>query len=286
MVSSDIVKSNYYSRRCQIVYAPPRGAAAARTAAAVVAAALALAFPPAPASAQDAAKASAFARGAELFARDKPLEAVPLLEAAAAEDPANADAWLYLGIAYQQAGKSASAAAALEKGLARAGERKALFAYNLGNARFSEGDMAAAVAAYGAALEADPSYASAHLNRANARVKTGKAAEAVADYRAFLSLAPDSPKRPAIEKLIALVEAEAAEKERLRLAEEAREKAQAEELERQRIAREEAERLEAERRQRLLDEVAASLQAAAEETRGLKAGSEDVIQYEGDFELE
>jgi hypothetical protein len=43
---------------------------------------------------------------------------------------------------------------------------------------------------------------------------------------------------------------------------------------------------EAERRQRLLEEVAASLQSSAEETQGLSSGSEDVQGYDGEFELE
>jgi hypothetical protein len=53
-----------------------------------------------------------------------------------------------------------------------------------------------------------------------------------------------------------------------------------------RIAAAETARLEAERRQRLMEEVAASLQAAAEDSRGLSAGSEDIQRYEGEFELE
>jgi hypothetical protein len=57
-------------------------------------------------------------------------------------------------------------------------------------------------------------------------------------------------------------------------------------VERQRIMEEARVAAEAERRQRLLEEVAASLQSSAEETQGLSSGSEDVQGYEGEFELE
>lgn len=42
---------------------------------------------------------------------------------------------------------------------------------------------------------------------------------------------------------------------------------------------------ETERRRRLLEDVAASLQAASEESRGLSAGSDGVLHYDGEFEL-
>jgi hypothetical protein len=41
-----------------------------------------------------------------------------------------------------------------------------------------------------------------------------------------------------------------------------------------------------ERRRRLLEEVSASLQAAAEDSRGISSGAEDVLGYDGEFELE
>jgi hypothetical protein len=56
--------------------------------------------------------------------------------------------------------------------------------------------------------------------------------------------------------------------------------------ERRRILAEELAREAAEKRQRLLDEVSASLQSAAEEATGLSSGSEEVLGYDGEFELE
>jgi type IV secretory pathway VirB10-like protein len=136
--------------------------------------------------------------------------------------------------------------------------------------------------------------------------------EAIPDYELFLILEPRSPKRPEIERLMAYIKEEAAaeeqrkveaaelaERQRQQAAEAAeRQKQQAaaaaerqrqqaaEAAERQRIAAENAAKEAAERRQRMMDELSASLQSAAGETRGLSAGNEDVLGYEGEFELE
>jgi hypothetical protein len=74
--------------------------------------------------------------------------------------------------------------------------------------------------------------------------------------------------RPVIEKLIAFINGEFENAERVKL------------------AAAEAVKAEEDRRQRLLDEVAASLQASAEDTQGLSAGSEEVMGYDGEFVLE
>ncbi|QQO08583.1 tetratricopeptide repeat protein [Breznakiella homolactica] len=211
---------------------------------------------------------TSFARGEELFLQNKPQEALVFLEAAAAEDPANVTAALYLGIAYQQLDRVDEAIAVFRKILPRAGTKTALIAYNLGNAYFSKGSASFAEQYYTQAIEADPAFASAYLNRANTRVRTGALNDAIPDYEHFLSLEPTSPKRPEIEQLVGFIRAEFAAEEQRQIIAEAQAKA------------------EAERRRQLLEEVSASLQAAAEETKGLSAGTEDVLGYEGEFELE
>jgi tetratricopeptide (TPR) repeat protein len=246
------VKSNYFTRTCQTV--------AALAAALVWLSAAAVSL---------AAQSSAFAAGLDLFRRSKDAEAVPYLESAVKDDPANLDAWLCLGVAYQNLGQADRAIDSLKKGLAKAsGGQAALFAYNIGNAYYSKGAKAFAEQFYGQAIASDAEYAAAYLNRGNARIGTEDYAGAAADYKAYLVLKPTTPQRPQIEKVIALIEGEAAAAER----------------QRQAVAA--AAQAEADRRKQLLDEVAASLQAAAEETRGLSAGAEDVIQYSGDFVLE
>jgi tetratricopeptide (TPR) repeat protein len=210
----------------------------------------------------------AFTRGEELFMQNRPGDALTFLEAAAAEDPAHVQAFLYLGIAYQQVNRIDDAIAAYRKILPRAGAETARVAYNLGNAYFAKGSASFARQYYSQAIDADSAYASAYLNRANTLIKTGDLKEAITDYESYLTLEPQSAKRPQIEKLIAFIRDEFAAEER------------------RRILAEEAARQEAERKQRLLDEVSASLQAAAEESEGLSAGMEDVQGYEGEFELE
>ncbi len=211
---------------------------------------------------------ASFTRGEELFLQNKPAEAVPYLEKAVSEDPAHVKAALYLGIAYQQLSKFDEAIAIYRKILPRAGNQTALISYNLGNVYFSKGNASFAEQYYTQAITTDPSYASAYLNRANTRIKNGKLREGISDYEQFLSLEPNSPKKPQIESLIAFIENEFVAEEQRKLMAEAEAKA------------------EAERKQRLLDEVSASLQAAAEDSQGLSSGAEGVKGYDGEFELE
>lgn len=211
---------------------------------------------------------NAFSRGEEFFVRNKPQEALAYLEAATAEDPAHVRAFLYLAMTYEQLGRIEDAIAVYRKILPRGGAETARIAYNLGNAYYNSGNTSFAAQYYTQAIEADPAYASAYLNRANTLIQTGSLQEAVLDYEFYLSLEPRSPQRSRIEELIALIREEFAEAER------------------RRIREEEAARAEAERKRRLLEEVSASLQAAAEETQGLSAGAEEVQGYEGEFELE
>jgi tetratricopeptide (TPR) repeat protein len=152
--------------------------------------------------------------------------------------------------------------------LPASGDKAALVACNLGNAYFKKGSSSFAEQYYSQALRSDPNYASAWLNRANVRVKTGSLRDAVADYERYLRLEPASSKRPSIEKLISLIQEEFA----------------AEEI--RKLMAEEAAHAEAERRQRLISEVSASLDAQAEEAEGISAGAENLSGYEGEFELE
>jgi tetratricopeptide (TPR) repeat protein len=209
-----------------------------------------------------------FSRGEDYFMQNKPREAVPFLENALLENPEEIRAYLYLGIVYHQLERKDDAVAVYLKALPKAGNETARIACNLGNLYFGMGKSDSAEHYYTQAIEADPSYAAAYLNRGNTRIKTGALREALPDYEFYLSLEPHSPKRIRIEQLVALIRSEFAAEERRRL------------------LAEEAARAEAIRRQRLLEEVSASLQAAAEETRGLSSGTEAVQGYEGEFELE
>jgi tetratricopeptide (TPR) repeat protein len=227
-----------------------------------------------------------FKRGEDLFMQNKPQEALGFLEAAIAGNAANVTAFLYLGIIYQQLNRIDDAIAIYRKILPRAGNEAGRVAFNLGNIYFGMENGEYAEQFYTQAIQADPAYAPAYLNRGNARIKNGELKEALPDYDLYLTLEPHSPKRPQIEQIAALVRAEFAAEERRQAAaveeaERERNRAAAE-AERARIAAQEAEA----RRRALLQEVSASLQSAAEETRGTSAGSEEVRGYDGVFELE
>jgi tetratricopeptide (TPR) repeat protein len=217
---------------------------------------------------------SNFSQGENLFMQNRPAEALPALAASVEEDPANIKAYLYLAVAYLQLGRSDDAIATYLKALPRGGAETSQIAYNLGNIYYANGSAETAVRYYTQAIDADPAYASAYLNRANALLRSGARKEALSDYEYYLTLEPRSPKRPGIEQLVAFINEEFAEAERQRLLEEQR-----------RLEAEALARAEAERKQRLLEEVSASLQAAADETQGLSAGSEGMLDYEGEFEL-
>jgi tetratricopeptide (TPR) repeat protein len=218
--------------------------------------------------------------------QNKPQEALRHLEAAVREDPAHVQAFLYLGIAYLQVNRVDDAIAAYKQVLPRGGNETARIAFNLGNAYFTKGDQAQAHAYYTQAINSDPSFASAYLNRANSLVKTGELKAAVTDYEAFLSLAPSSPKREQVMRLLAFIRDEFAREEQLRIMEEQRLVMEEQRRLMEEEAAREAARLETERRLRLLEEVTQSLHAAAGDSTGLSAGTENVYDYDGEFELE
>jgi tetratricopeptide (TPR) repeat protein len=207
--------------------------------------------------------------------RNNPRAALPALEAALTEDPANIQTYQYLGIVYLQLERPEDAVSVYLRALPRGGVQTPVLAFNLGNAWFVTGNYGEAIRYYSEALEANPAMTAAWLNRANARVRSGALAEAVEDYRRYLALEPRSPQSSRIQAMVSFITEEFAAEERRRVALEER-------------ARQEAERarVEAERRQRLLEEVSASLQADAGESRSVSAGTESPHAYEGEFELD
>ena len=209
-----------------------------------------------------------FAKGEELFMQNKPQEALKYLEAAVSEDPAHVQAFLYLGISYLQVNRVDDAIAVYKKILPNAGDETARVAFNLGNAYFVKGIFALAKECYTQAITADSSYASAYLNRANALVKNGELVDALKDYDAYLAMEPGTPQREQVVKLMAFIRDQFAAEDR------------------RRAMAEEAAKADADRRKKLLDEVTGSLQAAAEDSKGLSAGSEDVQDYDNEFELQ
>jgi tetratricopeptide (TPR) repeat protein len=211
---------------------------------------------------------SNFARGEELLMQNQPAQAAPFLESALADEPARGAVYLYLGVVYEQLGRTDEAIALYRRFLPSAGNLSANVANNLGNVYFQRGNTDEAERFYTQAIGFDSVFSKAYLGRANTRLKAGNLNNAVSDYEQYLMLEPLSSQRVNIENLVSLIKAESA-------AEEVRKK----------LAEEEGRRI-AEERQKLLDSVSASLQSAADLSKGISSGAESVENYEGEFELE
>jgi tetratricopeptide (TPR) repeat protein len=166
-----------------------------------------------------------FDKGEQLFVQNKPREALPLLESALNDEPANEKIYLYLGIIYQQLGDSQKAIDILNKGIEVSTAHRDLFYYNIGNDQYARRDWAAAEQAYTSALAANKELAEAYINRANDRMQLSNLTGAIADYTVFLQLRPQDPRRPDIERLMALVRQAQDDAEKTRQAEAARQKA-------------------------------------------------------------
>jgi tetratricopeptide (TPR) repeat protein len=211
---------------------------------------------------------SNFSKGEELMMKNQPAQALDFLVRAVSDDPANPVASLYLGIVYEQLGRSEEAITIYRRILPSAGKFSANVANNLGNVYFQRGNIETAEQYYTQAIGFDSGYPNAFLGRANTRIKAGNLQNAVLDYEQYLRLEPRSSQRGNIEQLINLIRMEAATAEMKKL-----------------MAEEEARRL-AEDRQRLLDSVSASLYSAADSSKGISSGTESVENYEGEFVLE
>ena len=255
----------------------------------------------------------AYETGYNLFTTNKPAEAIPYLETALNDVAVSPSIYVYLGIAYYQTGKYPESLDVFKRGLSASGTNKRIIAFNAGNSAYAMRDYATAEEMFSLASVADPAYAAPVLNRANARLSQDKLQGALEDYQRYLVLDPYSSQRAEVEAIIQALQGEMVyreqEKERLvqeeqRMKEEeariqaenqriAEEKAEAARKEAERLAAERAaeearlaaqREAEAERRRRLLEEVAASLQET--ETTGMNAGSEGVIEYEYESELD
>jgi len=212
--------------------------------------------------------AGSFEEGERLFREDKPAEAAPILEKAILETGADERAWLYLSLSYQQLGRLDEAAAVLRKGLAQSVRFKSLYYFDLGNIFVLQGKNSFAADMFSQAIGVDGTLAPAFLNRANAYLAVKNYSGAKDDYARYLELEPGSAQRSSIEELIKHLDAGIAEVARAAAAAEAEKEAE-----------------EAARKQ-LLDQMSASLKAAADETTSISAGAGKVQGYGDELKID
>jgi tetratricopeptide (TPR) repeat protein len=215
-----------------------------------------------------------FAEGERMYRANRPEEAIPLLYQASLLQGTDPRVYVYLGFCYTQIGKYDDAVSVYVKGTSVAGaDRKTLF-FNAGLVFFKQGKYSEAVAMYSRVIDLDSSHAAAFLNRANARVGLGTFADAISDYTMYIMLDPASPKRESIERLIELLRAQLKSQED-----------EAARAEAARVAAAAEKKAAEERYQKMMDEVSSSLQSI-DEASTLSAGSENIMDYDEEGQLE
>ncbi|MFW5800737.1 MAG: tetratricopeptide repeat protein [Spirochaeta sp.] len=228
-----------------------------------------------------------FERGEDAFLHDNPDDATALLEIAVQNDPENAQAYIYLGIAYAQIGYLERAADALRRGTENAGEKLDQLYHNLAIVYQKMDDVEAAEDAYQRAVQYNPSYSPSYLNRGNLNVRQEEYDAAIQDYRVYLNLQPQGDQAENVRRMITALQDEIveqqAEAERQRIAQEEAERQAEREEEERRIREEEERQAAAERRRQLLGSVLDSLEDSGREADPLGATSEDFEDF--DFEL-
>jgi len=140
--------------------------------------------------APDAARGELLARGRAERARGDAVAALPMLQAALAQDDADAAVLTELGLCYRALGRRVEARAALERAAASDPAAVLPLLY-LGNLAHEEGRPDDAFAAYRAALALDAHNAALHYNLALTLASCGEAADAADAFRRCLAQSPD-----------------------------------------------------------------------------------------------
>ncbi|MBR1715245.1 MAG: tetratricopeptide repeat protein [Treponema sp.] len=160
----------------------------------------------------------AYEEAVEAFQLNKPAEAIPLLEAFLGDEKHgayNPDVYVYLSAAYYQIEEYQKSIDVCELGLSKEGTNYKVLYFNEGNAAYALGQYMKAASLYEKSRGVDSQYAPATLNLANAFLRQDKIEEARDDYVLYLELKPDTPQRPEIERLIALLNEEIDYRKRL-----------------------------------------------------------------------
>ena len=149
-----------------------------------------------------------FVKGEELFQLNRPKDAIVYFERALGKENVDPKVYVYLGACYYQIERYDKSFEVCMEGLSKEGSDKKILAYNAGNSCYALGNYGRADASYAVALDEDPDYSPAVLNRANARLKLNRLSDARESYIRYLELEKDSPQRERIEIIIRLLDAE------------------------------------------------------------------------------
>ena len=209
---------------------------------------------------------SSLSTGQRLFMENKPEDAIIWLELALGEDTGNKNIYSYLGIAYEQIGENQKAIDTYNRGLDYSGDLKSQFLTNIANNMGILGNYDSAINFYSQAMVSGYN-GDALRNRAGEYLRKQLYDEALKDYKQYIAVEVDPYQGEEIKRLINLLEhkldqiaIQAIENERKRLEEEARQRD-------------------------LLSQVLNSLSSAGDGTTNLSAGTEDVEDYNGDFDI-
>lgn len=251
--------------------------------------------------------------GEKAFKENRPSDAIILLENEINDGTSSTNAYNFLGLSYYQLGNFEKSVEIFEKGLEIPGTNKKILAFNQGNSYYAMKKYQDAIKKYSLAFSADSNFTKALLNRANAYLMANELQSSLNDYEKYIILEPEDSQKEEIllmidalkkelerrleEEKIAALEAEKRAEEEKRLQEEmARIKAEEERIAAEEKAKREAEEaeilrieeekraIEAERRRKLLEDVANSLQNT--DSTNMSAGTEDLIDYETEGELD
>ncbi len=152
-------------------------------------------------------------RGESLFKENEAKDAVQVLEYEIMNGQVSNNSYNFLGLGYYQLGEYDKSLDAFRRGLKVQPENKKILSYNMGNTYYALKDYASAITAYSDAMQAEPAFYEALLNRANALLMAGQLVSAKDDYIDFIGKCPDDPQRERIELLIKALEDEIARRE-------------------------------------------------------------------------
>lgn len=231
--------------------------------------------------------AGSFEKGKTAFLNNKPAEAALYFEQAVNEEPANEDAYMYLGLSYVQNGLAEKAAGVFLKGAEIGGSQEGRFYLNAGNAYLSLNKTDEALTFYNKVIDGNlDEKDKALLNKANILMGREDYADAVDVYKAYLIADPDSQQKEKIMQLISLVENQIAEAERIKKEQAQKLAEAAAEAEKKKQEEEKKKADEAARQKALMDEILNSLSNIGEDTQNIAAGSETIIHSDEESDID